>query len=65
MIQNNLLSSNIDKERILEEDFVGSEHYISPEMLSLRESHYSNDLWAFGVIVYQMITGELPFKGKS
>jgi len=48
--------SPIDKERILEEDIVGSEHYISPEMLSHRESYYASDLWAFGVIIYQMLT---------
>ena len=45
----------VDKERILEEeDIVGSEHYVSPEMLSSRESSYSSDLWAFGVIIYQL-----------
>ena len=45
----------VDKERILNEDIVGSEHYISPEMLLKRESCYASDLWALGVIIYQFL----------
>lgn len=55
----------MDRERILDEDIVGSEHYISPEMLTQRESSYASDLWALGVIIYQFLADELPFKGKN
>jgi serine/threonine protein kinase len=34
------------------EDLVGSEYYISPEMLISRTYSYATDLWALGVIVY-------------
>ena len=34
------------------EDIVGSESYISPEMVSTRQYSYSSDLWALGVIIY-------------
>ena len=51
-----------------EEDFdelVGSEHYISPEMVIAKQYSYASDLWALGVIVYQLLTGQVPFKGKT
>jgi serine/threonine protein kinase len=47
------------------EDLVGSESYISPEMLTSRQYSFASDLWALGVIVYQMFSGCLPFKGKD
>lgn len=47
------------------EDLVGSECYISPEMLISRQSSYASDLWAFGVIIYQLLTNQMPFKGKT
>ena len=34
-------------------------------MLEKREWSYSSDLWALGVIIYQMLTGNLLFKGKT
>lgn len=58
-------SINEDNKRILEEDIIGSEYYVSPEMLEKREWSYSTDLWGLGIIIYQMLTGNLPFKGKS
>ena len=35
-----------------EEDIVGSEHYISPEMIDTKQCDYAGDLWALGVIIY-------------
>ena len=49
----------------VEEDIVGTEHYISPEMIDTRQCSYSGDLWAFGVILYQFFAGYVPFKGKT
>jgi serine/threonine-protein kinase len=44
---------------------VGTEHYISPEMVTEKTCSYSADLWALGVIIYKMLSGELPFLGKT
>jgi 3-phosphoinositide dependent protein kinase-1 len=35
---------------------------VSPEMLQSNLSAPSGDIWALGCIIYQMITGEVPFK---
>jgi 3-phosphoinositide dependent protein kinase-1 len=45
--------------------FVGSSEYVSPEVLSNRESGPASDLWALGCIVYQFFTGNTPFTEKT
>ncbi|MHB1419288.1 MAG: Stk1 family PASTA domain-containing Ser/Thr kinase [Bacillota bacterium] len=44
---------------------VGSVHYISPEQAKGEVSTEKSDLYAVGVVLYEMITSELPFKGDS
>ena len=43
---------------------VGTPSYMSPEMIDGNVT-YVSDIWSVGVIVYQMITGDLPFIGKG
>ena len=45
--------------------FVGTPLYASPEMLDSSVSGPFTDLWALGVIVYQIINGEVPWKGTQ
>ena len=45
--------------------FVGTPLYVAPEMLKESMSGHFTDLWALGCIIYQMVTGEVPFKGKT
>lgn len=45
--------------------FVGTPLYVAPEMLKESMSGHFTDLWALGCIVYQMATGDVPFKGKT
>ena len=47
------------------DELVGSEYYISPEMLESRQWSYASDLWALGIMIYQFFAGKVPFKGKS
>ena len=45
--------------------FVGTPLYVSPEMLDMNCSGPFTDLWGLGVIVYQLLTGEVPWKSKN
>jgi serine/threonine protein kinase len=44
---------------------VGTEDYISPEVLEEKVSGPAADLWSLGVIIYMMLTGNSPFKTQS
>lgn len=45
--------------------FVGTAQYVSPEMLKSRHATNMSDLWALGVIIYQMITNVMPFNAPN
>jgi len=45
--------------------FVGTPLYCAPEMLEINQSGLFSDLWALGVIIYEMSCGQKMFKGKN
>jgi serine/threonine protein kinase len=44
---------------------VGTIDYVSPEYLEKGQVDARSDIYALGVLAYEMITGESPFKGDS
>ena len=44
---------------------LGTVDYLSPEGCDGRPLNEGADIWAFGIILYEMLTGEHPFKGET
>lgn len=45
---------------------LGSPYYMSPEQMARsRDADARSDIWALGVVFYELITGKLPFEGDS
>ena len=44
---------------------MGSPAYMSPEQANGDNTDHRTDIYAFGIVLYQMICGELPFKGEA
>eukprot|EP01064_Diplonema_japonicum_P033131 TRINITY_DN645_c2_g1_i1.p1 TRINITY_DN645_c2_g1~~TRINITY_DN645_c2_g1_i1.p1 ORF type:complete len:390 (+),score=106.72 TRINITY_DN645_c2_g1_i1:59-1228(+) len=45
--------------------FVGTAFYIAPEILYKKAYSFTVDWWSFGVLVFNLLTGENPFYGDS
>jgi eukaryotic-like serine/threonine-protein kinase len=56
----------IDKERMtVTGQLLGSPAYMAPEHVEGRPLDFRTDVFAVGILTYQLATGQLPFRGKN
>jgi len=50
---------------LLIQTICGSPLYMAPEIMKSQKYDYKSDLWSVGIIFYEMLVGNTPFKSKN
>ena len=58
------ISCNLESSQNFSNTFVGSRSYMSPERITGKKYNYSSDIWSLGLVIYELATGDEPYKKK-
>lgn len=64
-IQGNNIDTNLSSDDFRTNSFVGTEEYISPDVIRGNGHSVSVDWWTLGILLYEMLYGCTPFKGND
>ncbi len=59
------LTTGITQTYTSDNNVLGSVHYFSPEQASGQVADEKSDLYSVGVVLFEMVTGEVPFDGDT
>jgi NIMA (never in mitosis gene a)-related kinase len=59
------ISRTLDRTQLAATSMIGTPYYLSPEMVEGKPYSTKADVWALGVILYQLCTYKLPFDANS
>jgi serine/threonine protein kinase len=46
-------------------EFLGTPYFLAPEIIKKERYGTKCDIWSLGVIIFLLLTGEMPFEGKT
>lgn len=59
------ITKELDKDKDFAKTSVGTRSYMSPQRIEGSEYDYKSDIWGFGLIMYELATGNSPYKNLS
>jgi len=59
------IAKKLQNDQPRENTAIGSLPYMSPEQVRGEEVDHRSDIWALGVVLYEMLTGKRPFDGET